>query len=285
MPTLGPSVRESCRTVERTHASSFSFTGRPALLTHLANHRGNPDAHCWPLVVLQTPSFSMLRIHALTTRAATHTLRSVARPAVLRPCCAARCLSTIPSAAPTAAAAAPVEAISPASVAAAEAATAAAAAVISSAGSTERKAKKSKSSAAGAAAAPASNWSPIKGTHDYFPASASRQRALELLCAKTAASFNYGEVRTPVLERSDLFSRTLGAESDVVSKEMFLFDDHGTNTVLRPENTASKNTNAMHEEKRSKRRPCAGALLTFAIALLLSCRLLQVSPVPCFTVV
>lgn len=118
---------------------------------------------------------------------------------------------------------------------------------------TERK--KSKSSA------PAGNWSPIKGTHDYLPAWSSRQRALESLLSLTASQYAYGEVRTPMLERSDLFARSLGADSDVVSKEMFLFDDHGTSTVLRPENTASqrKEATCAHRFKLCHRSCCNSA--------------------------
>ena len=89
-------------------------------------------------------------------------------------------------------------------------------------------------------AASASPYSPIKGTHDALPLLASRQRACESLLSSVASSYLYSEIRTPILERTELFQRTLGEASDVVSKEMFAFEDHGTNTVLRPENTASQ---------------------------------------------
>lgn len=90
------------------------------------------------------------------------------------------------------------------------------------------------------AVAAAASYHPIKGTHDALPLLAGRQRACESLFASIAQSYMYCEIRTPILERTELFQRTLGEASDVVSKEMFAFEDHGTNTVLRPENTASQ---------------------------------------------
>jgi len=52
-------------------------------------------------------------------------------------------------------------------------------------------------------------------------------------------AYNYHEIRTPILEETQLFARGVGAETDIVTKEMYTFDDHGTLLTLRPENTAS----------------------------------------------
>ena len=52
-------------------------------------------------------------------------------------------------------------------------------------------------------------------------------------------AYNYHEIRTPILEETQLFARGVGAETDIVTKEMYSFDDHGTSLTLRPENTAS----------------------------------------------
>jgi len=53
-------------------------------------------------------------------------------------------------------------------------------------------------------------------------------------------TFNYHEIRTPVFEETALFARGVGEETDIVSKEMYSFDDRdGTSLTLRPENTAS----------------------------------------------
>ena len=53
-------------------------------------------------------------------------------------------------------------------------------------------------------------------------------------------AYNYGEIRTPVLEETQLFARAVGADTDIVNKEMYTFDDRdGSSLTLRPENTAS----------------------------------------------
>jgi histidyl-tRNA synthetase len=53
-------------------------------------------------------------------------------------------------------------------------------------------------------------------------------------------AYNYGEIRTPILEETQLFARGVGADTDIVNKEMYTFDDRdGSSLTLRPENTAS----------------------------------------------
>jgi len=53
-------------------------------------------------------------------------------------------------------------------------------------------------------------------------------------------AYNYHEIRTPILEETQLFARGVGAETDIVTKEMYTFDDRdGSSLTLRPENTAS----------------------------------------------
>jgi histidyl-tRNA synthetase len=53
-------------------------------------------------------------------------------------------------------------------------------------------------------------------------------------------AYNYGEIRTPILEETQLFARGVGADTDIVTKEMYTFDDRdGSSLTLRPENTAS----------------------------------------------
>jgi histidyl-tRNA synthetase len=52
-------------------------------------------------------------------------------------------------------------------------------------------------------------------------------------------AYNYGEIRTPILEETQLFARGVGADTDIVNKEMYTFDDHGSSLTLRPESTAS----------------------------------------------
>jgi histidyl-tRNA synthetase len=52
------------------------------------------------------------------------------------------------------------------------------------------------------------------------------------------AAYCYQEIRTPIFEETELFARGVGEETDIVTKEMYSFDDHGVSLTLRPENTA-----------------------------------------------
>ncbi len=80
---------------------------------------------------------------------------------------------------------------------------------------------------------------PVRGTHDILPEE-SRQRNFLVGTARSLAEcYGYGEISTPVFEFSDVFHRTLGDTSDVVTKETYTFDDRGGESLtLRPEFTA-----------------------------------------------
>ncbi len=62
---------------------------------------------------------------------------------------------------------------------------------------------------------------------------------MESVAREVFRAYNYHEIRTPILEETELFARGVGGETDIVTKEMYTFDDHGTSLTLRPENTAS----------------------------------------------
>ncbi len=79
----------------------------------------------------------------------------------------------------------------------------------------------------------------VKGMNDLLPAEAARWQRLERSFAETARLHGYGEVRTPLVERTELFVRSIGETTDVVSKEMYTFDRHDESLTLRPEGTAS----------------------------------------------
>ncbi len=65
-------------------------------------------------------------------------------------------------------------------------------------------------------------------------------RRVEDACRSVAERYGYGEIRTPILELTPVFSRSLGDATDVVQKEMYTFEDRGGESVtMRPENTAS----------------------------------------------
>ncbi len=79
---------------------------------------------------------------------------------------------------------------------------------------------------------------PVKGMNDVLADQAARWKRLESVAHALFARYGYERVRLPVLERTELFSRSIGELTDIVSKEMFTFDDHGDSLTLRPEATA-----------------------------------------------
>lgn len=80
----------------------------------------------------------------------------------------------------------------------------------------------------------------VKGFRDVLPDEYALWLRFERLASEHFARYGFAPIALPVLERVELFSRSLGAASDVVSKEMFSFVDRdGTGVTLRPEATAS----------------------------------------------
>ncbi len=79
---------------------------------------------------------------------------------------------------------------------------------------------------------------PVKGFNDVLADQAPWWDKLDRVAAELFASYGYQRVRLPVLERTELFKRSIGELTDIVSKEMFTFDDHGDLLTLRPEATA-----------------------------------------------
>ncbi len=80
----------------------------------------------------------------------------------------------------------------------------------------------------------------VKGTRDLLPPSTEVWNRVESAARGVFRAYNYHEIRTPILEETQLFARGVGAETDIVTKEMYTFDDRdGSSLTLRPENTAS----------------------------------------------
>ncbi len=80
----------------------------------------------------------------------------------------------------------------------------------------------------------------IKGTHDILPADSKNWRNLENIVNEVCGRFGYEEIRTPIFEETRLFSRSVGENTDIVSKEMYSWEDRdGISLTLRPELTAS----------------------------------------------
>ncbi|NQU18208.1 MAG: histidine--tRNA ligase [Candidatus Saganbacteria bacterium] len=80
----------------------------------------------------------------------------------------------------------------------------------------------------------------LRGMKGILPEETPLWQIIEKTCDKNFQRFNYHEIRTPVLEMSDLFTRAVGGNTDIVSKEMYSFVDRGNRKVtLRPEATAA----------------------------------------------
>lgn len=80
----------------------------------------------------------------------------------------------------------------------------------------------------------------VTGTKDILPEDIDRWKYLEAKVERTMRSFGFREIRTPVFEETALFARGIGEATDIVSKEMYTFNDKGgTSLTLKPEMTAS----------------------------------------------
>jgi histidyl-tRNA synthetase len=80
----------------------------------------------------------------------------------------------------------------------------------------------------------------IRGTHDILPNEVGRWQRLESVIRDLCERYGYQEIRTPVIEREELFAKGTGETTDIVQKEMYTFEDKGGERVtLRPEATPS----------------------------------------------
>jgi histidyl-tRNA synthetase len=85
-----------------------------------------------------------------------------------------------------------------------------------------------------------SRFSALKGFKDLLPEEAARWRRIEKKGEEILIGFGYLEIRTPLLEPTELFARGIGETTDIVEKEMYTFNDwDGRKITLRPEGTAS----------------------------------------------
>src|SRR5271163_2367246 len=81
----------------------------------------------------------------------------------------------------------------------------------------------------------------VRGTRDLLPPETELWNHIESTARRIFARYSFGEIRTPVLEDTQLFARGVGEETDIVSKEMYTFTPDSEKTqslTLRPENTA-----------------------------------------------
>ncbi len=80
----------------------------------------------------------------------------------------------------------------------------------------------------------------IRGMHDILPQDTPAWQRLEAILRELAGAYGYQEIRTPLVEPTALFQRSIGEVTDIVEKEMYSFEDrNGESLSLRPEGTAS----------------------------------------------
>lgn len=79
----------------------------------------------------------------------------------------------------------------------------------------------------------------IRGMHDILPEQSPRWQYAEKIVKEVLATYCYQEIRLPIVEKTELFKRSIGEVTDIVEKEMYTFDDRNSDSLtLRPEGTA-----------------------------------------------
>ncbi|ULT55789.1 histidine--tRNA ligase [Neobacillus drentensis] len=79
-----------------------------------------------------------------------------------------------------------------------------------------------------------------RGTQDILPGEVEKWQLIEAKARELCEKYQYQEIRTPIFEHTDLFSRGVGDSTDIVQKEMYTFEDRGKRSItLRPEGTAA----------------------------------------------
>lgn len=85
----------------------------------------------------------------------------------------------------------------------------------------------------------ANNIQAIRGMHDILPEQTGQWFAVERIIREVLGAYAYQEIRLPILEKTELFKRSIGEVTDIVEKEMYTFEDrNGESLTLRPEGTA-----------------------------------------------
>src|SRR5260370_5863461 len=86
----------------------------------------------------------------------------------------------------------------------------------------------------------AKQFQAIKGVRDILPPESALWNRVEQTAREVFGTFGFAEIRLPVFELTELFARSVGQETDIVSKEMYSFQDRDESSIsLRPEATAS----------------------------------------------
>nr|YP_009399401.1 Histidine-tRNA ligase [Kapraunia schneideri]ARW69007.1 Histidine-tRNA ligase [Kapraunia schneideri] len=81
---------------------------------------------------------------------------------------------------------------------------------------------------------------PVRGTKDILPDDIGIWQQIYDIAYRELSNYNYKEIRTPIIENTNLFERSIGNFTDIVNKEMYTFQDQGARSItLRPEGTSS----------------------------------------------
>jgi len=99
----------------------------------------------------------------------------------------------------------------------------------------------------------------IKGVRDITPPESALWNRVEQAAREVFSSFRFSEIRLPIFEQTELFARSIGADTDVVNKEMFSFDEEGGGALLRARDDVRNFVTPAHMDQRD-----VGAFLGFA---------------------
>ena len=78
----------------------------------------------------------------------------------------------------------------------------------------------------------------VRGTRDLLPPETALWNFVEAQAREVFRAYNFQEIRTPIFEATELFARGVGEETDIVSKEMYTWEDRGGQSIWKP--TATK---------------------------------------------
>jgi histidyl-tRNA synthetase len=96
-----------------------------------------------------------------------------------------------------------------------------------------------------------SQFQAIKGTRDLLPPETALWNQVEQTAREVFATFHFGEIRSPIFEPTELFARSIGADTDVVGKEMYTFSDQPTPTSSNPSSEQKGSSDASSSQSSS----------------------------------
>ena len=92
----------------------------------------------------------------------------------------------------------------------------------------------------------------IRGMNDLLPSDSPRWQFFEGKVRQLMHRYGFDEIRTPIVEQTALFARSIGEVTDIVEKEMYTFDDrNGDSLTLRPEGTSNFRLHLFHANIRA----------------------------------